>query len=152
MQDNIRITKIFKFETGHALNGYDGLCKNIHGHSYKLSDTVIGKPIEDLKLPNSDEPGSGILVKLRAASITAICIPKHIPRKGILFSLAYFIDNIFPSEPLSPNPPGTNIPCIFSKIALNLFSSSSSDESILWTLTFVLFAMPPWVGASSSDF
>lgn len=44
---NIRITKQFTFETGHALYGYDGKCKNVHGHSYKLSVTVIGSPITD---------------------------------------------------------------------------------------------------------
>lgn len=41
----IRITKLFTFETGHALYGYDGKCKNVHGHSYKLAVTVIGTPI-----------------------------------------------------------------------------------------------------------
>ena len=44
---NIRITKQFSFETGHALYGYDGKCKNVHGHSYKLSVTVLGTPITD---------------------------------------------------------------------------------------------------------
>lgn len=44
----IRITKQFTFETAHALYGYDGKCKNIHGHSYKLSVTVIGTPISDV--------------------------------------------------------------------------------------------------------
>ena len=44
---NIRITKLFSFETGHALYGYDGKCRNVHGHSYKLSVTVIGTPISD---------------------------------------------------------------------------------------------------------
>lgn len=44
---NIRITKQFNFETGHALYGYDGKCRNVHGHSYKLSVTVIGTPITD---------------------------------------------------------------------------------------------------------
>ena len=43
----IRITKQFTFETAHALYGYDGKCKNLHGHSYKLSVTVIGTPITD---------------------------------------------------------------------------------------------------------
>ena len=43
----IRITKQFTFETGHALYGYDGKCRNVHGHSYKLSVTVIGIPITD---------------------------------------------------------------------------------------------------------
>lgn len=41
----IRITKEFKFEMGHALMGYDGPCKNIHGHSYALKVTVAGNPI-----------------------------------------------------------------------------------------------------------
>ena len=44
MDKVIRITKEFKFETGHALYGYDGLCKNVHGHSYKLSVTLLGTP------------------------------------------------------------------------------------------------------------
>jgi len=43
----IRITKHFDFETAHALYGYDGKCKNIHGHSYQLYVTVIGEPIND---------------------------------------------------------------------------------------------------------
>lgn len=43
----VRITKQFSFETGHALYGYDGKCRNVHGHSYKLSVTVIGEPISD---------------------------------------------------------------------------------------------------------
>ncbi|MGG5577072.1 6-pyruvoyl trahydropterin synthase family protein [Myroides sp. C15-4] len=43
----IRITKQFTFETGHALYGYDGKCRNVHGHSYKLAVTVIGTPITD---------------------------------------------------------------------------------------------------------
>ena len=47
MSSTVRITKEFKFEAGHALFGHDGLCKNVHGHSYKLSVTLIGGPIED---------------------------------------------------------------------------------------------------------
>ncbi|MGO2294527.1 MAG: 6-pyruvoyl trahydropterin synthase family protein [Psychroflexus halocasei] len=43
----IRITKQFTFETAHALYGYDGKCKNIHGHSYQLDVCVIGEPITD---------------------------------------------------------------------------------------------------------
>jgi len=44
----IRVTKIFTFETAHILYGYDGKCKNIHGHSYKLFVTIKGKPIDDI--------------------------------------------------------------------------------------------------------
>lgn len=36
----IRFTKIFRFETAHAIYGYTGACKNIHGHSYELHVTV----------------------------------------------------------------------------------------------------------------
>jgi 6-pyruvoyltetrahydropterin/6-carboxytetrahydropterin synthase len=43
----IRLTKEFRFEMAHALWNYDGLCKNIHGHSYILQVTVIGTPIAD---------------------------------------------------------------------------------------------------------
>lgn len=31
----------------HALWGYDGACREIHGHSYRLFVTVKGRPIED---------------------------------------------------------------------------------------------------------
>ena len=47
----IRITKEFRFEMAHALLGYDGLCSNIHGHSYQLSVTIIGKPSD--KFPDT---------------------------------------------------------------------------------------------------
>lgn len=47
----IRLTKEFHFEMAHALWNYDGLCKNIHGHSYILFVTVIGKPIENKSNP-----------------------------------------------------------------------------------------------------
>ena len=33
----------------HALHGYDGLCRHIHGHSYRLDVTVLGVPIADTK-------------------------------------------------------------------------------------------------------
>ena len=47
----IRITKEFSFEAAHALAGYDGPCRNIHGHSYKLSVTIIGKPVTEARSP-----------------------------------------------------------------------------------------------------
>jgi 6-pyruvoyl tetrahydropterin synthase/QueD family protein len=45
--NQIRVTKEFRFEAAHALMGYDGPCKNVHGHSYELSVTVIGSPVGD---------------------------------------------------------------------------------------------------------
>jgi 6-pyruvoyltetrahydropterin/6-carboxytetrahydropterin synthase len=35
----------------HALKGHDGPCRFIHGHSYKLSVTLYGKPIMDMNSP-----------------------------------------------------------------------------------------------------
>lgn len=47
---NIRITKEFDFEAAHALDGYEGKCKDIHGHSYHLKITLIGEPSKDVLL------------------------------------------------------------------------------------------------------
>lgn len=47
--NRIRVTKQFRFEAAHALKGYDGACKNVHGHSYELSVTIIGSPVTDPK-------------------------------------------------------------------------------------------------------
>ncbi len=55
--NKIRITKHFDFESAHALYGYDGKCKNIHGHSYHLYVTVIGDPIND-----PDDPKNGMVM------------------------------------------------------------------------------------------
>ncbi|MFR9621044.1 MAG: 6-carboxytetrahydropterin synthase [Rikenellaceae bacterium] len=44
----IRLTKEFSFEAAHALEGYDGACRHIHGHSYRLFVTVVGEPSGDV--------------------------------------------------------------------------------------------------------
>ena len=36
----LKLTKIFHFEMAHAIHGYGGICKNLHGHSYELHVTV----------------------------------------------------------------------------------------------------------------
>lgn len=40
----VRVTKEFSFDMAHALHNYDGLCRNIHGHTYKFQVTLIGEP------------------------------------------------------------------------------------------------------------
>lgn len=42
----IRLTKIFNFEMAHALPDYDGACRHIHGHSFRLEVCVSGKPLQ----------------------------------------------------------------------------------------------------------
>ena len=49
----IKITKQFSFEMAHALRNYDGLCRNIHGHSYKMDITLAGQPLYDESSPKN---------------------------------------------------------------------------------------------------
>ena len=44
----LRLTKQFDFQMAHVLTGYDGKCRNIHGHNYRLFVTVEGQPIQDI--------------------------------------------------------------------------------------------------------
>ena len=85
----IRITKEFSFETAHALYGYNGKCKNIHGHGYKLGVTVIGSPIDD-----SSNPKFGMVIdfgdlkKIINAQIVdifdhSLILNKNTPHSGI---------------------------------------------------------------------
>jgi len=53
----VRITKIFSFEMAHALWNYDGMCSNIHGHSYVLFVTVTGEPE-----PDDNNPKFGMVI------------------------------------------------------------------------------------------
>jgi 6-pyruvoyltetrahydropterin/6-carboxytetrahydropterin synthase len=57
----VRITKEFSFEMAHTLVGYDGVCSEIHGHSYKLAVTVIGQPNSD-----SSDPKFGMVMDFGA--------------------------------------------------------------------------------------
>jgi 6-pyruvoyltetrahydropterin/6-carboxytetrahydropterin synthase len=56
----IRLSKEFNFDMAHALLNYDGLCKNIHGHSYTLVVTVIGSPVKD-----EESPKDGMLIDFK---------------------------------------------------------------------------------------
>lgn len=53
----IRLTKEFTFEAAHALEGYDGACREIHGHSYRLFVTIKGEPSTD-----SYDPKQGMVM------------------------------------------------------------------------------------------
>ncbi|MCD4793246.1 MAG: 6-carboxytetrahydropterin synthase [Bacteroidales bacterium] len=55
--NKIRVTKQFNFEAAHALWNYDGKCKNIHGHTYKLFVTVLGMPVN-----NTEDPKHGMVI------------------------------------------------------------------------------------------
>ncbi len=53
----IRVTKKFTFDMAHALYGYDGPCKNIHGHTYVLYVTLKGKILE-----KENHPKTGMVI------------------------------------------------------------------------------------------
>ena len=86
----------------------------------------------------------------RAASMQAICMPKQMPKYGTLRSRANLAARILPSEPRSPKPPGTRMPCTFSRNGAGSSFSKISD-SIQSSLTRTLLAMPPCDSASISD-
>lgn len=53
----IRVTKEFHFEMAHVLWNYDGPCRNVHGHSYKLFVTIAGSPVDD-----DSDPKNGMVM------------------------------------------------------------------------------------------
>ncbi len=56
----IRLTREFSFEMSHALQGYDGPCSQIHGHSYRLFVTVRGVPST-----TAGDPKEGMVIDFR---------------------------------------------------------------------------------------
>jgi 6-pyruvoyltetrahydropterin/6-carboxytetrahydropterin synthase len=57
MASVIRVTKEFNFEMAHALWDYDGPCRNVHGHSYKLFVTLSGVPVNE-----NGNPKNGMVI------------------------------------------------------------------------------------------
>jgi 6-pyruvoyltetrahydropterin/6-carboxytetrahydropterin synthase len=57
MNPKIRVSREFTFEMAHVLWNYDGPCRNVHGHSYKLFVTVSGIPVND-----TDNPKNGMVI------------------------------------------------------------------------------------------
>lgn len=57
MASRVRVTREFTFEAAHVLRNYDGPCKNVHGHSYRLFVTVSGIPSG-----KSDNPKCGMVI------------------------------------------------------------------------------------------
>jgi 6-pyruvoyltetrahydropterin/6-carboxytetrahydropterin synthase len=53
MNPVIRVTREFPFEMAHVLSNYDGPCKNVHGHSYRLFVTISGSPLVDSGSPKN---------------------------------------------------------------------------------------------------
>ena len=132
LSQKIRVTKKFTFDMAHALYGYDGPCKNIHGHTYHLSVTLIGTP----KLDTAD-------VKL--GMVVDFGDLKDIVKKNILdtydhalvlnqeapYSKSEVISNEFEKVILVPyQPTCENLLLSFVSILKPLFSESMQVVSI----------------------
>ncbi len=124
----IRVTKKFRFEMAHALYEYDGICRNIHGHTYHLEVTLIGTPLQN---PGHPKDGMvldfGMLKKTVADKI--VCTFDH----------ALVVSSIFPSDHLEAfkkatkrlvvvdfQPTTENLIVHFSKILQQAFPSNVS--------------------------
>jgi 6-pyruvoyltetrahydropterin/6-carboxytetrahydropterin synthase len=57
MASTIRVTREFTFEMAHVLRNYDGPCRNVHGHSYRLFVTLSGTPVND-----GNDPKNGMVI------------------------------------------------------------------------------------------
>lgn len=69
----LQLTKIVHFEMAHAIDGYSGACKNIHGHSYELHVTIALAKESDGYIPS---PGFVLDFKELKKIITEIVITK----------------------------------------------------------------------------
>jgi 6-pyruvoyltetrahydropterin/6-carboxytetrahydropterin synthase len=87
MTSVIRVTKEFNFEMAHALLNYDGPCRNIHGHSYRLLVTLSGTPLN-----NPENPKNGMVIDFSDL--------KSIVRKEIVdvFDHSLVISKLYNSE------------------------------------------------------
>ncbi len=67
----------------HALSGYDGMCCEIHGHSYRLFVTVAGEPVSD---PSDPKYGMvmdfGMLKKIVSDKVTGVYDHSLLIRRG----------------------------------------------------------------------
>jgi 6-pyruvoyltetrahydropterin/6-carboxytetrahydropterin synthase len=83
----IRVTKRFHFEMAHTLYGYDGLCRNIHGHTYNLEITLSGEPLN-----KPGDPKDGMIIDFS--------ILKEIVRQNVTSKLdhALMVNHLVPSD------------------------------------------------------
>ncbi len=60
MATRVSVTKIFTFDAAHRLEHHKGQCQFLHGHTYKLEVTIIGRVKQ---YPPGDGPAdSGMLI------------------------------------------------------------------------------------------
>jgi len=83
----IRVTTEFTFEMAHVLKDYDGPCRNVHGHSYRLFVTVSGVPVSE-----QGNPKRGMVIDFK--DLKDMVLKKIID----IFDHSVVISNDFDSE------------------------------------------------------
>lgn len=105
----ISVTKIFRFEMAHFLHKHNGLCQNLHGHSYKLLVTLAGRVKHE---PNTPDDGMlmdfGELKKLVKDEILdhfdhALVVNENSPEATKLEALGFDRTVLLPFQPTCEN-------------------------------------------------
>ncbi len=102
----IRLTREFSFEMAHVLDGYDGPCSRVHGHSYRLLVTVRGVPSAD---PADPKQGMvmdfGVLKKIVNELIVSRLDHAFLTRESLGFQptcenlVLWFVELLTPAMP-----------------------------------------------------
>lgn len=79
------VTRMFKFDSAHHLDNYQGACANVHGHSWHVAITVIGTLNE-----------SGMIIDFKKLkSIVKTCVIDRLDHK--------YLNNVLPFNPTAEN-------------------------------------------------
>ena len=89
MNPTIRVTREFTFEMAHVLWNYDGPCRNVHGHSYKLYVTVSGVPVN-----NTEDPKNGMVIDFTDLKNIVLKEIVHVFDHAVAVSTGYNSDRI----------------------------------------------------------
>ncbi len=103
----LRVTKEFHFEAAHFLPGYDGVCANLHGHSYRLAVTLRGEALDDAQSPKDGMViDFSLLKQVVEREVIAVLDHALIVRRGtspIVKEYAYFRLLELDCQPTSEN-------------------------------------------------
>jgi 6-pyruvoyltetrahydropterin/6-carboxytetrahydropterin synthase len=129
MASVIRVTKEFGFEMAHVLWNYDGPCRNVHGHSYRLFVTLSGNPVDEAENPKNgmviDFTDLKKIVKTEIVSVfdhSVVVNSRYNPEKTAMFTTLFGNTVMVDYQPTCENlvsdfaerisrhlPPGVNI-------------------------------------------
>lgn len=140
MAQVIRVTREFRFEMAHVLWNYDGPCRNVHGHSYKLFVTIIGTPDQD-----SSNPKNGMVMDFSDL--------KKIVRKEItdVFDHSVVVNNTFDNGKLEKFSDlfGNVVPVSYQPTCENLVADFAERIKRLLPVTTTLHSLKLYETATS---